>query len=129
MRLSEAAGLNVADIHLDHEFPYVEVRHNKARRLKTSNSKHIIPLVGDSLWAGKQITATQQGYCFPRYARDGYCNVNAASAALGKWMKRCCEASATVRGIHHAFRDKYRAVEAPVDLIDQLGGVVARISR
>jgi hypothetical protein len=24
---------------------------NKARRLKTSNSKRIIPLVGDSLWA------------------------------------------------------------------------------
>ena len=49
MRLSEAAGLHVMDIHLEHEFPYVEVRPHKARRLKTSNSKRIIPLVGDSL--------------------------------------------------------------------------------
>jgi len=27
-----------------------------------------------------------------------------------------------VHGIRHAFRDRLRAVEAPVDLIDQLGG-------
>ena len=61
MRLSEAARLHVSDIHLEHEFPCVEVRPNKARRLKTSNSKRIIPLVGDSLWAAQQITESQQG--------------------------------------------------------------------
>jgi len=122
MRLSEAAGLHVSDMHLDHEFPYVEVRPNKARRLKTSNSKRVIPLVGDSLWAAQQVTATQEGYCFPRYAKDGYCNGNSASAALGKWMKNYCSEGATVHGIRHAFRDRLRAVEAPVDLIDQLGG-------
>lgn len=122
MRLSEAAGLHVSDVHLEHEFPYVEMRPNKARRLKTANSKRIIPLVGDSLRAAQQITATQQGYCFPRYAKDGYCNGNSASAALGKWMKHYCEAGATVHGIRHAFRDRLRAVEAPVDLIDQLDG-------
>ena len=53
MRLSEAAGLHVTDIHLDRELPYVEVRPNKARRLKTANSKRIIPLVGNSLWAAQ----------------------------------------------------------------------------
>ena len=61
MRLSEAAKLHVSDIHLEHEFPCVEVRPNKARRLKTSNSRRIIPLVGDSLWAAQQITESQQG--------------------------------------------------------------------
>ena len=122
MRLSEAAGLHVSDIHLEHEFPYVEVRPNNARRLKTSNSKRIIPLVGNSLWAAQQITATQQGYCFPRYARDGYCNGNSASAALGKWIKNHCSHGATVHRIRHAFRDRLRNVDAPVDLIDQLGG-------
>ena len=122
MRLSEAAGLHVSDIHLEREFPYVEVRPNKARRLKTSNSKRIIPLVGDSLWAAQQVIATEQDYCSPRYARDGYCNGNSASAALGKWMKNYCEGGATVHGIRHAFRDRLRAVNAPVDLIDQLGG-------
>ena len=126
MRLSEAAGLHVTDIHLDHEFPYVEVRPNRARRLKTSNSKRIIPLVGDSLWAAQQVTAARQGYCFPKYAKDGYCNGNSASAALGKWIKNHCSHGATVHGIRHAFRDRLRAVEAPVDLIDQLGGWSAK---
>ena len=37
-------------------------------------------------------------------------------------MKNFCEASSTVHGIRHAFRDRLRAVEAPMDLIDQLGG-------
>ena len=37
-------------------------------------------------------------------------------------MKNYSEAGATVHGIRHAFRDRLRAVEAPVDLIDQLGG-------
>ena len=37
-------------------------------------------------------------------------------------MKNYCEAGATVHGIRHAFRDRLRAVEAPMDLIDQLGG-------
>ena len=55
VRVSEAARLHVSDIHLEHEFPCVEVRPNKERRLKTSSSKLIIPLVGDSLWAAKQI--------------------------------------------------------------------------
>ena len=37
-------------------------------------------------------------------------------------MKNYCEVGATIHGIRHAFRDRLRAVEAPVDLIDQLGG-------
>ena len=41
-------------------------------------------------------------------------------------MKNYCEAGATVHGIRHAFRDRLRAVEAPVDLIDQLGGWSAK---
>ena len=76
MTLSEAAGLHISDIHLEHEFPYVEVHPNKARRLETSKNKRIIPLVGDSPWAAKRVKATQQGDCPARYARDGNCNGN-----------------------------------------------------
>jgi len=41
-------------------------------------------------------------------------------------MKTYCEDGATVHGIRHAFRDRLRAVNAPVDLIDQLGGWSAK---
>jgi len=41
-------------------------------------------------------------------------------------MMNFCEAGATVHGIRHAFRDRLRAVNAPVDLIDRLGGWLAK---
>ena len=54
----------MTDINLEHEFPYVEVRPNKARRLKTSNRKRIIPLVSDSLWAAQQVIENQKATAF-----------------------------------------------------------------
>jgi len=122
MRLSEATGLHTSDMFTNEEFPYVKVQANNARRLKTSNSKRIIPLTGVSLWAANRIKKQREGYCFPRYTTDGKCNSNSASAALGKWLKNQCETGATIHGIRHAFRDRLRTIEAPVDLIDQLGG-------
>ena len=41
-------------------------------------------------------------------------------------MKNYCEDGATVHGIRHAFRDRLRAVEAAVDLVDQLDGWSAK---
>ena len=40
VRVSEAAGLHMSDIHLEHEFPYVEVRPDKGEnsRLQTANA-------------------------------------------------------------------------------------------
>ena len=122
MRLAEATGLHTSDLFLDEQFPYLKVEANNARRLKTSNSKRIIPLTGISLWAAIRVKAQHQEYCFPRYTTDGKCNSNSASAALGKWLKNQCEPGATIHGIRHAFRDRLRAIDAPVDLIDQLGG-------
>ena len=122
MRLSEATGLHTNDLLTNEGFPYVKVQANDARRLKTSNSKRIIPLTGISLWAAYRLKEEREGYCFPRYTTDGRCNANSASAALGKWLKNKCETGATVHGIRHAFRDRLRIIEAPVDLIDQLGG-------
>ena len=72
MRLSEAAGLHVTDMRLEHKYPRIEVRLNRAGRLNASNSKRSTLSVGDSLWAAQQDIAAQLGYCFPRCARDGY---------------------------------------------------------
>ena len=122
MRLGEATGLHTSELFLDVDYPYLQVKPNSARRLKTNNSKRIVPLAGISLWAAKRVKEQNSGYCFPHYTTDGKCNANSASAALGKWLKNQCESGATIHGIRHAFRDRLRAIEAPVDLIDQLGG-------
>src|SRR6056300_892700 len=58
MRLSEAAGLHVDDIILDHEVPHINLKPHPWRPLKTKGSKRQIPLVGASLWAARKIKDT-----------------------------------------------------------------------
>ena len=53
MRLSEAVGLVWDDIKLKHEYPHIDLKPHPWRRLKTSSSKRLIPLVGASLEAVK----------------------------------------------------------------------------
>jgi integrase len=123
MRLGEATGLKLQDINLTGPVPYVVIKSNKARGLKTKNSERVLPLVGYSLSTAQWIVEHQAGdYCFPRYAQDGYCNANSASAALNKWIKSVGSKEIVVHGFRHSFRDRLRNVQAPIDLIDQLGG-------
>ena len=121
MRLAEAAGLHVDDIVLG-DVPYVWVRPQAWRSLKTVSSERKIPLVGASLWAAKRIKSMSDSYCFPRYVDGIKCNSNSASAALNKWLKTATRQDVVIHGLRHTFRDRLRAVEAPLDMIDQLGG-------
>jgi len=61
-------------------------------------------------------------YCFPCYVDGIKCNSNSASAALNKWLKTATRQDAVIHGLRHTFRDRLRAVEAPSDMIDKLGG-------
>ena len=123
MRLSEAAGLMKADIILDNDHPHILIKPHTHRPLKTFSSERIVPLVGGSLWAARRIlTSSNSTYCFPRYASKNGCNANSASAAINKWIKTVIGTEATIHGLRHSFRDRLRAIETPVELIDQLGG-------
>jgi integrase len=121
MRLAEAAGLHVDDIVLG-DTPYVYVKPHVWRSLKTASSERKIPLVGASLWAAQRIKSMSNSYCFPRYVDGVKCNSNSASAALNKWLKTATKQDVVIHGLRHTFRDRLRAVEAPSDMIDQLGG-------
>jgi integrase len=121
MRLAEAAGLHVDDIVLG-DVPYVYVKPHTWRSLKTASSERKIPLVGASLWAAQRIKSMSDSYCFPRYVDGVKCNSNSASAALNKWLKTATKQDVVIHGLRHTFRDRLRALEAPLDMIDQLGG-------
>lgn len=54
LRLAEAAGLKADDVVLDTEHPYLMVRPNNSRRLKTKQSERRVPLVGAALWGAKR---------------------------------------------------------------------------
>jgi len=113
----------LADLCLDEETPYIDLKPHPHRRLKTASSERKIPLVGMSLWAAKRLREYSTGlYCFPRYTNGERCNSNSASAAINKWIKTVGGSNDVIHGLRHSFRDRLRAVEAPTDMIDQLGG-------
>jgi len=93
------------------------------RRLKTAGSQRVIPLIGAALWAANQILLSNiNDYCFPRYASQDRCSSNSASASLNKWIKTITSNKDVIHGFRHSFRDRLRDIEAPIDLIDRLGG-------
>jgi integrase len=126
MRLAEAVGLLIADIKLDGEVPHVNLIPHPWRRLKNSNSARLIPLVGSSLWAAKEIIASKQEdqiFAFPRYCNDKKCNTHNASSRLLYWLRKYVnDESLVVHSFRHTMRDRLRAIECPVDMVDQIGG-------
>ena len=124
MRLGEGVGLLKSDINLDCDIPHINLVPHPWRRLKTRSSERCIPLVGASLWASRKILDNRNDsiYAFPRYTSVDNCNANSASAALNKWMKEQLTDNYVIHGFRHSFRDRLRAVECPLEIIDQLGG-------
>jgi integrase len=119
-RLAEIVGFRVCDIELENAL--IQIRPNTARRLKTKNSVRTPPLLG---YAGRAIEQAQRQsdgeWFFPRYIRDGLCRADNASAALNKWSKKDFD-GLTGHSLRHTMRDRLRAVECPIDMIDEIGG-------
>ena len=124
MRLSEALGLSKDDINLNCEIPHIRLISHPWRRLKTRTSERYIPLTKESEWACMRILEHNNDsiFAFPRYTSLKGCNANSASAALNKWMKEKLSKQYVIHGFRHSFRDRLRAVECPLEIIDQLGG-------
>jgi integrase len=124
MRLSEAAGLIIDDLVLDDEIPHVIIQPHSHRPLKTRSSERVIPLVGASLWAAQKIKQNVTGdYCFQRYTNNNRTNANSASAALNKWIKVLTKnKDNTIHGFRHSLRDRLRAADISIELIDEIGG-------
>jgi len=122
MRLSEALGLVWVDVVLEHEYPHIHITPHPWRRLKTSSSKRLIPLVGASLEAVKVMHRQCDGpFLFKSYASEDGCNGNSCSATLNKWLKQHVS-DAVIHSFRHSFRDRLRNAGVQSELIDQLGG-------
>ena len=124
LRLSEAAGLSLDDIVLDHAVPHVMITPYEWRSLKTVSSERKIPLVGAALWAAKRLVSesTNSKHAFPRYNQSHLTNSNSASASLNKWLKSFSGQVGSLHSFRHSMRDRLRNVGCPVEIIDQLGG-------
>ena len=119
-RLAEIVGLRLADIDLENDLIYI--RPNSARRLKNKTSERVLPLVGYAKLAVEQaLSQYDDEWLFPQYIKSGHCCATHASNAVNKWLKRDF-GGLTAHSLRHTFRDRLRAVECPIDMIDQIGG-------
>lgn len=119
-RLGEIVGLRVDDIDLEQEV--IHIRPNPMRRLKTTGSERSLPLMGYGLEAMRAaLRQSGDGWFYPRYIHDDGCRATHASNALSKWLKARFD-GLTAHSLRHTMRDRLREVEAPLELIDQIGG-------
>lgn len=121
-RLAEIVGLRLEDIDLDRET--ITITPHPGRRLKTRGSERELPLVGAALLAMKLVIEKrkdQDTFLFPRYVKDGMVLATHASNAVNKWLRKDF-GGLTCHCLRHTMRDRLRAVEAPMDMIDQIGG-------
>jgi len=119
-RLAEIVGSRVDDIGLDGTI--IQIRPNTARRLKTKNSVRTLPLLGYARRSIEQAQRQSDGeWLFPRYIKGGLCRADNASAALNKWLKKDFN-DLTGHSLRHTMRDRLRAVNCPMDMIDEIGG-------
>jgi integrase len=118
-RLAKIVRLKLKDIDLEQGL--IHIRPNAVRRLKTRNSKRTLPLVGYARKAMElALKSAEDTNLFPRYIKRGSCQATHASNALKSWLKN--DFSLTGHSLRHTFRDRLRAVETPLELIDQIGG-------
>jgi integrase len=119
-RLGEIVGLRLVDVDLTNEV--IHIRPNPMRRLKTAGSERSLPLVGHGLEAMRMaLRQSDDEWLFPRYIHDDGCRATHASNALNKWLKARF-GGLTAHSLRHTMRDRLREVEAPLELIDQIGG-------
>ena len=118
--MAEIVGLRIEDIDLENDL--IHIRPNSAQRLKNRNSERTLPLVGYARLAMAAALGQSDGeWLYPRYIKNGKCYATHASNAVNKWLKRDF-GELTAHCLGHIMRDRLRAVECPMDMIDQIGG-------
>ena len=112
-RMAEVIGLRQADVASDGSM--IKITGHNARRLKTPGSEREIPLVGYAQAAVQQLLETSNSdHLFSEYLRDGTVLATHAGNTLNKWLKRVSKGK-TAHSLRHAFRDRLRAVECPME--------------
>jgi integrase len=123
-RLRELVGLRREDIFLDCAIPYIAIRPNAVRGMKTPGSERNVPLLGVGLWGAKQaLTASDRSaWLFPRYANDLEVRSDAASATINKFFSKTLNIPRTTHSFRHAMKDLLRDAGIPEEMSKALLG-------
>lgn len=123
-RIAEPAGLLLSDLQLDHTTPHIVLQRHPWRSLKTGTSDRKVPLVGDALWAARQVIARAepgQVFAFPRYCSAEGVKNSTASAAANKWMREN-GIDHTTHELRHSLRTRMDNASVPDNVQKAIGG-------
>jgi len=118
-RVAEIFGLLPEDVNLDTEIPFIHIRGNEKRGLKTAQSDRQIPLVGAALYGAQQ---------FPQ-GLSRYSSADSASTQINKYFREnglSPTKEHSLYSLRHTFKDRLRDVQAPEEVIDNLMGHKSR---
>jgi integrase len=127
-RLGEVTGFASADVYLDTETPYIDLKEHPWRTLKNDKgSVRKVPLTPRAIEAIKaaQVLSNGSKFLFPQYTKADKCNVNTASATLVKWIRSRSgleNAKVDNHSLRHTMKDLLRAVQCPDSIQDQILG-------
>lgn len=114
--VNELSGLDPSDVHLAGTIPYIDIRKNQHRSLKTKSRARKIPLVGASLMAFRAMPGA-----FPIYRGR---NV-ALSSTINKYLREnglMPSPAHTLYSLRHTFQERLTAAEVPEMLQAELMG-------
>jgi len=116
----ELGGLLNEDVVLGSNVPYLNIRPNRIRRLKTLSSERRIPLTSEALDILRQYQEQQQkkdpkAPLFPKYGRDG--GMEALSQGLRNIIRKTMGISdprLVPYSTRHTLKDKMRLLRTPL---------------
>lgn len=127
-RLAEIIGLRVEDCRLTDAVPHIVIEDYAIRTVKNDeHGERAVPLTPRALQAIRRalelakLRQPGSAYVFPRYTSDAGCKNTHASNTLNDWI-RSRGIDRTCHCMRHGLRDKLRAVDAPVDVVEELQG-------
>jgi integrase len=126
-RLGEVTGLGAADVNLNDDTPYIDLKEHPWRSLKNEGSARRVPLTPRAVDAVKAAQAIANGseFLFPQYTTTKACSINSVSATLNKWIRTRDSlqgAGVTCHSLRHSMKDRLRAVQCPDSVQDQILG-------
>jgi len=127
-RLAEVTGLASADVYLDTETPYIDLKEHPWRSLKNDKGTiRKVPLTPRAVEAIKAAQTLCNGskFLFPQYTTADKCSINSVSATLVKWVRSRNGFENTKvdnHSLRHSMKDRLRAVQCPDSIQDQILG-------
>lgn len=134
-RTMEIAGLTFNELLLDVNVPYLDIKPNHIRRLKTLSSERKVPLITEALDAMRDYLQSQQNTkpsdpVFPRFGRDGGMDpLSQNLRGIIRKQMQITDRRLVPYSTRHTLKDKMRVIRTPLALQLEIMGQENKINR